>query len=66
MNFTDRAFPDAVKPIWSTDGACIITEKLGGVDDSEPLLKHIRVFDSVGAALTDVRLLQSRVKLSFA
>ncbi|CAK7264012.1 hypothetical protein SEPCBS57363_000855 [Sporothrix epigloea] len=53
MNFTDRASHDAVKPIWSTDGACIITETLGGTDDTEPSLKRIRVFDSVGAALTD-------------
>jgi hypothetical protein len=53
MDPTDRAFHDAVRPIWSTDGACIVTEVQ--TDDIEPFLKRIRIFDSIGVQLTDVR-----------
>ncbi|CAK7220443.1 hypothetical protein SBRCBS47491_004190 [Sporothrix bragantina] len=56
MDPTDRAFHDAVKPVWSTDGACIVAETQGDGEDTEPALKRIRVFDSIGAALTDYSL----------
>ncbi|KIH94179.1 nucleoporin nup189 [Sporothrix brasiliensis 5110] len=51
MDPTDRAFHDAARPIWSTDGACIVTE--AQTDDTEPSLKRIRMFDPIGAQLTD-------------
>ncbi|KAL1911956.1 hypothetical protein Sste5344_002151 [Sporothrix stenoceras] len=54
MDPTDRAFHDAVRPIWSTDGACIVTE--AQTDDTEPSLKRIRIYDSIGAQLTDYSL----------
>ncbi|CAK7197547.1 hypothetical protein SEUCBS139899_000195 [Sporothrix eucalyptigena] len=56
MEPTERAFHDAVKPIWSTDGACIVADTQGEGADAEPALKRIRVFDSIGAALSDYSL----------
>ncbi|EPE04936.1 nucleoporin [Ophiostoma piceae UAMH 11346] len=50
---SDKAFHDSAKPIWSTDGSCIVAETQGATNEAEPSLKRIRVFDSIGATLRD-------------
>lgn len=55
MDATKLSFHDTVKPIWSTDGTCIVTEAQSQGDEIEPALKRIHIFDPTDAALTDVR-----------
>ncbi|OAA68037.1 nucleoporin nup189 [Niveomyces insectorum RCEF 264] len=46
-DLTEQAFRNTLKPVWPTEGVCIVSDGQGqGNDDDEPSLKRIRIFNA--------------------